>query len=124
MLNLSKSYIKSIKDQREEISYLNPEEFNYDSRYESTSLIYDSKSDKIYHSIKFRNFYGESKKDKYFKVTDREQNRLDIIANDYYNDASKWWIIAYANNLTNCFNVPIGIVLRIPYIVNLVNLKG
>ena len=121
MLNLSKSYIKSIKDQREEVTYLSPLDNNFDSRYEKTPLLYDTTNSKVYHSIKYRDIYIESDKDKYFKITEREQGRLDIIAQDYYNDATKWWIIAYANNLTNCFYVPIGTTLRIPYIINLVN---
>ncbi len=121
MLNLSKSYIKSIKDQREEISYSSPRVYDIiDSRYKNTNLISDFKNNKLYHSIRFRDIYEETSNDKYFKVTSREQDRLDIIAQDYYNDASMWWIIAYANNLTNCFYIPIGTILRIPYIVNLV----
>ena len=122
MLNLSKSYIKSIRDQREEINnYINPRDYNFDSRYENTPRIYDTIHDRLYHSIKYRSLYIETDKDKYFKVTEREKDRLDIIAQDYYNDASKWWIIAYANNLINCFYIPIGMTLRIPYITNLVN---
>ena len=120
MLNLSKSYIKSIKDYRTDIRYIDSNASNYDSRYEKTKLIYDVKSNKTYHSIKFRQIYYETSKDKYFKVTSREKDRLDIVAQDYYKDASKWWIIAYANDLTNCFYLPIGVVLRIPYLPNLV----
>ena len=121
MLNLSKSYIKSIKDQRDEIQYLDANTYTkFESRYKNTALIYDKSNNKTYHSLVFNQVYTESPKDKYFKVTEREKDRLDIIANDYYKDASKWYVIAYANNLINCFYVPIGTVLRIPYLVNLV----
>lgn len=42
-------------------------------------------------------------------------DRLDLLANEYYGDATMWWVIAAKNNLTD---VPLtlseGIVLRIP----------
>lgn len=42
-------------------------------------------------------------------------DRLDLIANDIYNDSSLWWIIASANGLPGDSLVPpIGGQLRIP----------
>lgn len=42
-------------------------------------------------------------------------DRLDLLADKYYNDARLWWIIAYANNI---HDAPIGLeegqTLRIP----------
>lgn len=42
-------------------------------------------------------------------------DRLDTLANDYYEDSTLWWIIAAANNI---HNAPIGFqdgtILRIP----------
>ena len=47
-------------------------------------------------------------------------DRLDLIAYDYYGDASKWWIITSANPNAFKFNgslaIEPGIQLRIPYI--------
>jgi len=42
-------------------------------------------------------------------------DRLDILANDYYKDASLWWVIASVNNLRkdSLYIVP-GSQLRIP----------
>lgn len=36
-----------------------------------------------------------------FKITAQDGDRFDSLAARYYNDASKWWIIAKANNLLN-----------------------
>ena len=50
-----------------------------------------------------------------FYVISEETDRLDLLAHKYYNDASKWWIIAVANNLNDAnFFVEPGIQLRIP----------
>ena len=40
-------------------------------------------------------------------------DRLDLLANQYYNDSTLWWYIAKANNLT-FVSLPTGISLRIP----------
>lgn len=41
--------------------------------------------------------------------------RLDTLANKYYNDATLWWIIALANNIgKGSYFVPPGVRLRIP----------
>lgn len=43
-------------------------------------------------------------------------DRLDNLANTYYDDSNLWWIIARANNIgKGNLNVPVGIQLRIPY---------
>ena len=42
-------------------------------------------------------------------------DRLDILALDFYNDDSLWWIIVSANNLPgDTIYAPIGAQLRIP----------
>jgi len=49
-------------------------------------------------------------------VISREQDRLDSLANEFYEDPRYWWIIARANNLGNgTLDVPMGIQLRIPF---------
>jgi hypothetical protein len=43
------------------------------------------------------------------------EDRLDLLANHFYNDASLWWTIAVANNLTDIdLKLQPGIQLRIP----------
>lgn len=36
-----------------------------------------------------------------YTVTAQDGDRLDTLAARYYGDASKWWIIAKANNIVN-----------------------
>ena len=56
-------------------------------------------------------------------------DRLDLIAYDFYQDSSLWWIIASANALPgDSIYAPIGIQLRIPIdiqtILNTYNLQN
>lgn len=47
-------------------------------------------------------------------VTEAE-DRLDLLANHYYGDPSKWWIIAVTNNMLDIdFKLEPGTQLRIP----------
>ena len=42
-------------------------------------------------------------------------DRLDLLANKYYNEPSLWWVISVANNINDAsFYVQEGIQLRIP----------
>jgi nucleoid-associated protein YgaU len=42
-------------------------------------------------------------------------DRLDTLANEFYGDPGKWWVIASANNILNAsFGLVDGTVLRIP----------
>ncbi len=48
-------------------------------------------------------------------IVSRDSDRLDIIANTFYYDASLYWIIAIANNLgKGTLEIPPGTVIRIP----------
>lgn len=55
-----------------------------------------------------------SEDDSYHIVTHAEVNRLDIIANTYYERPDFWWAIALANNFIDPFIVQEGVMLRIP----------
>jgi len=87
------------------------------SRYENTKLVQRiknntkiiSKTTTIYSSI------PESDDDIY--IITQDGDRLDLLANTYYNDSSLWWYIAKANNL-KVMNIPIGTSLRIPGSIN------
>ena len=43
-----------------------------------------------------------------------EENRLDLIAHQYYGNPTLWWVIAYRNNIYDPFNVPSETNLAIP----------
>lgn len=48
-------------------------------------------------------------------IISREGDRLDILANKYYKDVSKWWIIAVSNSLgKGTMEIDSGMQLRIP----------
>jgi len=48
-------------------------------------------------------------------IISTQGDRLDILANKYYNDSSLWWIIATANNLNDAsLSIEPGIQMRIP----------
>lgn len=43
-------------------------------------------------------------------------DRIDTVAYQYYNDATKWWQIADANpEILDYSNIPVGTILRVPY---------
>ena len=45
----------------------------------------------------------------------RDGQRLDTLANEYYQNASMWWIIAQANNISGgTLFIPPGTQIRIP----------
>jgi hypothetical protein len=62
------------------------------------------------------NFTSEVPRDIFeFKIISQDGDRFDSLAAQYYKDASKWWIIAKANNLVNgTMMIPGGIQLIIP----------
>jgi phage tail protein X len=49
-------------------------------------------------------------------VITQQGDRFDILANQYYQDKSLWWIISIANNnlIQNSLIPPVGIQIRIP----------
>jgi len=50
-----------------------------------------------------------------YVITD-DRDRYDLLANQYYNDSSLWWIIASANPLISPTSIfpPVGSQIRIP----------
>ena len=82
------------------------------SRYESNKIIKSNDANRVYKS----NIYPIIKR----SVTDiyiitRSGDRLDLLANKYYNDQNLWWIIAIANNLGKSgLIVPPAKQLRVP----------
>tara|TARA_R110001592_G_scaffold130634_2_gene343893 strand:- start:2730 stop:3026 length:297 start_codon:yes stop_codon:yes gene_type:complete len=49
-------------------------------------------------------------------IITREQDRLDLLSNQFYEDPRYWWVLAKANNLgKGTFDITAGIQLRIPF---------
>ena len=58
--------------------------------------------------------YDRNEKDIYFYS--RSGDRLDLLANEFYNDVTLWPVIASANNLgKGTLSIPAGKLIRIPY---------
>ena len=50
-----------------------------------------------------------------FYIVAREQDRFDLLANDFYGDTTLWWVIAMANDIEgDSMFPPLGFQLRIP----------
>jgi len=56
----------------------------------------------------------EDNTDVFYTVRMGDAGRLDLVAYDYYNDPSLWWVIADFNNIVNQFDLKVGDMLRIP----------
>ena len=49
-----------------------------------------------------------------YYIIAREQDRMDLLANDFYGDPSLWWVIAMANDIEgDSMFPPLGFQLRI-----------
>ena len=90
------------------------------SRYEHTkskeNVTQRGLSDKQSYNIRSNSttYYSnipESDDDIY--VITQTGDRLDLLANQFYNNVNLWWYIAKANNLTS-MTIPPGTSLRIP----------
>ena len=62
--------------------------------------------------------------DKYFSVTAKYVNRLDLISHKFYNESKLWWVIAKANGISDPLEIPLNKILRIPAISTLYGSGG
>lgn len=62
--------------------------------------------------------------DNFHEVLTRDENRIDLIAYQYYQNTSLWWVIAITNELKNPFDLDIGTILRVPSINSLYGFRG
>ena len=97
--------------------YAKPRIYPYMSRYTIYRLIINN--NETYTETVNQTKIPESNNDRYHEVLPEEENRLDIIAQKYYNDASFSWMIAMANDIIDPFFIKSGTVLRIPDFVDL-----
>ena len=83
------------------------------SRYDNNVTLNTSQGKPYYESKRYP-VIPLSESDIYIVTT--EGDRLDLIAYQYYNDSSLWWVIAFVNsNITrgSMFPTP-GVQLRVP----------
>lgn len=123
---LGGSYIWGIGS-REKFSmpqYENPVIYPNNCRYKNVRTIRDTERNRLHHETINKPFVALSEQDEYITVKDTEENRLDIISNNFYGTPRYWWAIAYANYIIDPFDVPRGTRLRIPPIVSLHRIGG
>ena len=83
------------------------------SRYQTIPLIKASVTGSVYYQT---NIYPEIQPTNadYYVITTVD-DRLDLIAYDFYQDSTLWWVIASANALPgDSMYPPVGMQLRIP----------
>ena len=67
------------------------------------------------HVFRSRVYHALLPSDKSQSILTQTDDRLDTLANEFYNDSAYWWIIATANNIHDAtFALPDGTQLRIP----------
>ncbi len=82
------------------------------NRYESTKKIKNKDLINKYETVTYPKF--ERKETDIYIIT-KEKERLDLLANKYYNDPRYWFVIARANNLgKGTLTIPAGKQIRIP----------
>lgn len=82
------------------------------SRYENNTIKKLNDGRRVYNLKIYPNI---PKKDTDIYIATQGGDRLDTLANQFYDDSSLWWIIASANNIHDApFSLPDGTILRIP----------
>lgn len=82
------------------------------SRYENNGVKKLNDGRQVFRSKIYPNI---PKKDTDIYIVTQGGDRLDTLANQFYDDSSLWWIIGTANNIHDApFNLPDGTILRIP----------
>lgn len=83
------------------------------ARYNRIPIIKDDTGTRLYKTVKYP-IIPRRANDIYVITTDGD--RYDILATDYYQDPSLWWIISSANAeyTQNSLYPPVGVQLRIP----------
>ena len=123
-LNISTDSLLAYRENFKQVKYLTPRKYNHVCRYTTVRRIKDRDTGKLFHENWNKKTVDNSAQDEYFTITLREKDRLDIVANDYYNNPKFWWMIAIANNIIDPFDVPIGTRVRIPDILSFYNVGG
>lgn len=91
------------------------------NRYSATNTIKNNQGIRRNSTIILPNSISNPLTDIFIKTTSVE--RLDKLAQQFYNDASMWWIIAATNNIgKGTLLVPIDTELRIPAAESVMNM--
>ena len=107
-----------------QVVYYSPKKYDSVSRYANTKRLQDQESGIYYHSTFNQFTFDNDKNFAYYKVTDKNANRIDLISKEAYNTTLYWSAIAIANNLIDPFNIPMGTILIIPDISSIQTKRG
>lgn len=93
-------------------NYCSPRKYQHESRYSKYRQIVENENTwlETFNS----SVIPKTDDDKYHIVTTQQIGRLDLIANQYYNNPSFYWVIALANDIIDPFIIDAGTILRIP----------
>ena len=86
---------------------------NRTSRYRNLDRLLDDESN-LYVETTEPVKVPTSPTDTFHIVTKKDENRLDLIAWQYYGNSLLWWVIAEASDVVDPFDVPRDTVLRVP----------
>ena len=83
-----------------------------ENRYSNIPTILKTGKGRVYDSVLLSNVDAT---DSDIVVITIQGDRLDLLANEYYQDPSMWWVIALKNDMTEIdISMKEGIILRIP----------
>ena len=83
-----------------------------ENRYSNIPTMLKTGKGRVYDSVLLPNVDAT---DSDIVVITIQGDRLDLLANEYYQDPSMWWVIALKNDMTEVdISMKEGIVLRIP----------
>jgi hypothetical protein len=82
------------------------------NRYKNIKIIHDLEGTRMYSTTKYPEI-PRSDNDIYVITT--EGDRYDVLAFNYFNDSSLWWVISSANAeySQNSISPPVGVQIRI-----------
>lgn len=97
------------------IAYSTCRDYNHISRYRTLrQVVHSPNSIERYVTLETSNPFVSETEVIYHEVRPMEENRLDLIANDYLGSPTYSWVIAYFNNIEDGFTALEGQRLKIP----------
>jgi hypothetical protein len=93
-----------------------------ENRYSKIPTMLKTGKGRVYDSVLLSNVDAT---DSDIVVITIQGDRLDLLANEYYQDPSMWWVIALKNDMTEVdISMKEGIVLRIPSRTEAIQIKN
>lgn len=98
----------------------NKRDTTYSNRYRKCSILTDKETGEVLLATRELKPAVARSTDYIYRVTTLDCNRLDLIAEKYYNNPLLWWVIAETNEIYDPFKeLPIGTLIRVPRVETL-----